>query len=109
LLDVAGILLSLGEAGDTALDRVTGDLPEARAALQRTVDDWEGLAHQAFFRSYRRAMNGHPSHLADAAVADTLLTLLLAEKAISDVRVALAQHMPGVGAAMRRLIQVAQR
>jgi maltose alpha-D-glucosyltransferase/alpha-amylase len=109
LRDVAGMLLSLSEAGDTALDRVAGDSPEVRAALQRPLDDWEALAQQTFFRSYRRAMNGHPAHLADGAAAATLLTLLLAEKAISDVHGALARHTPVVGAAMDRLLEVAQR
>jgi maltose alpha-D-glucosyltransferase/alpha-amylase len=109
LRDVAGMLLSLGAAGAAALDRVAGDSAEAAAALQRQVDEWEALARRTFFRSYRRAMSGHPAYPADAGAAEALLTLFLAEKAISDASEALARHAPGTRAALRRLLQVTQR
>jgi maltose alpha-D-glucosyltransferase/alpha-amylase len=109
LRDVAGMLLSLGEAGATALERVAGDSAEAGVALQRQVDEWEALARKAFLRSYRRAMSGHPAYPADAVAAEALLTLFLAEKAIADASDALVRHAPGTGAALRRLLQVAQR
>ncbi|HUX63322.1 maltose alpha-D-glucosyltransferase [Sulfuricella sp.] len=109
LHDVAGMLFSLSEAGATALDHMAGDSAEVGAALQRHVDDWEQLARNAFFRSYRKAMTGHPSHPADAAAAEALVTLSLAEKAISHVSGALARHSATVGGTMRRLILVAQR
>jgi maltose alpha-D-glucosyltransferase/alpha-amylase len=109
LRDVAGMLLSLGEAGAAALDRVAGDSAEAGAALQRRVDAWEALARKAFLRSYRRGMAGHPAYPADADAAEALLTLFLAQKAIADASDALERHAPGTGAALRRLLQVAQR
>jgi maltose alpha-D-glucosyltransferase/alpha-amylase len=109
LRDVAGMLLSLGEAGATALERVAGDSAEAGTVLQGQVDAWEALARKAFFRSYRRAMSGHPAYPADAVAAEALLTLFLAEKAIADVSRALERHAPGTGAALRRLLQVTQR
>ena len=109
LQDVAGMLLSLSEAGAAALTEAAGDSAEASAALQPHVDDWERAARRAFFQSYRKAMAGHPSLPAEPAEVDALLTLFLAEKAIARVSGALTQHSACVGAAMRRLIQVAQR
>ncbi|HUW29283.1 MAG TPA: maltose alpha-D-glucosyltransferase [Sulfuriferula sp.] len=109
LRDVAGMLLSFAEAGAAALDHVAGDSAEVAAALQRHVDDWELLAHKAFFKSYRKAMTGHPSHPADAAGAEALMTLFLAEKAIFHAGSALALHSATVGATMRCLIMVAKR
>jgi maltose alpha-D-glucosyltransferase/alpha-amylase len=109
LRDVAGMLLSLGEAGASALDRVAGDSAEAGAALQRQVDAWETLARKAFLRSYRRGMAGHPAYPADADAAEALLTLFLAQKAIADASDALERHAPGTGAALRRLLLVTRR
>jgi maltose alpha-D-glucosyltransferase/alpha-amylase len=103
------MLLSLGEAGAVALDHEAGESPEAAAALQGHVDGWEVLARNSFLRSYRRAMRGHPAYPADAATAEALLTLFLAQKAIADASDALAARAPGTGAALRRLLQVAQR
>jgi maltose alpha-D-glucosyltransferase/alpha-amylase len=54
-------------------------------------------------------MTGHPSFPANPAEAEALMTLFLAEKAILQVNDALARHSAGVGAAMRRLIQVTRR
>lgn len=107
LRDVAGMLISLGEAGAAALDLVVGESSEARAALQHHVDDWERRACRAFFRSYGKAMSGHPSYPA-ATTADVLVTLSLAETAISRVSDVLARRSANVGGAMRRLLQVAQ-
>ncbi len=109
LQDVAGMLQSLGKAGATALGEVTADSPEAGAALQRHVDDWEQAAQQAFLQGYRKAMAGHPSYPAESAEAEALITLFLAERLILQVNDALAQDSAGVGAAMRHLIQLAQR
>jgi maltose alpha-D-glucosyltransferase/alpha-amylase len=109
LQDVACMLLSLSQAGATALDHVAGDSAEVNSALQRHVDDWERVARRAFFRSYRKAMTGHPSYPADAATSEALMTLFLAEQAISQVSDALVRRATGVGSAMRRLLQVAQR
>jgi maltose alpha-D-glucosyltransferase/alpha-amylase len=109
LQDVAGMLLSLSEAGAAALTEAAGDSAEAGAALQPHVDDWERAARRAFFQSYRKAMAGHPSLPAEPAEVDALLTLFLAEKAIAKVSGALTQQSASVGAVMRRLIQVAQR
>jgi maltose alpha-D-glucosyltransferase/alpha-amylase len=109
LRDVAGMLLSLGEAGAAALDRVAADSAEAGTVLQRQVDEWEVLARKAFLRSYRRAMAGHPVHPVDTVTAEALLTLLLADKAIADADDALARQAPGTGAALRRLLQVSRR
>jgi maltose alpha-D-glucosyltransferase/alpha-amylase len=103
------MLLSLSQAGAAALGHVAGDSAEVNSALQRHVDDWERVARRAFFRSYRKAMSGHPSYPADAATAEALMTLFLAEQAISQVGDALVQRATGVGSAMRRLLQVAQR
>ena len=107
LQDVAGMLLSLGEAGTAALNQVAADAPEVRVTLQAYVDDWELKARKALFRSYRKAMDGHPSYPADPAEADALLTLFLAEKAIDDATRALEQHAASVGGSLRRLLQVA--
>ncbi|MGE5318697.1 MAG: hypothetical protein ACM3KD_00820, partial [Hyphomicrobiaceae bacterium] len=109
LRDVASMLHSLGEAGARALSHVAGDSPEAAAALQAHVDGWEQLARKAFYRSYRRAMSGHPSHPADAAAAEALMTLFLAKKSISRVNDALARHEAGIGSCMQRLLRLAQR
>jgi maltose alpha-D-glucosyltransferase/alpha-amylase len=109
LRDVAGLLFSLGEVGAAALDHVVGDSAEVDAEIQRHMDEWERLAGRAFFLSYRRAMGSHPSYPADAATADALMTLSLAEKAISSASSALAGHSITVGSAMRQVIQVAQR
>ena len=111
LRDVAGLLSSLGEAGSVALDlgQEAGDTAEGRVALQRRVDDWEARAHQAFFRSYRGAMRGHPLHPADPEVSRGLLTLFLAEKAIAEVNSALEQRAASVGGSIRRLARVARR
>jgi maltose alpha-D-glucosyltransferase / alpha-amylase len=109
LQDVAGMLLSLSEAGAAALDEAAADSAEVGAALQVHVDDWEQAAQRAFFRSYRKAMTGNPSYPSDAAEVEALMTLFLAEKAIAKVSSALAQHAAGVGAAMRNLIRVARR
>ncbi len=109
LRDVAGMLFSLGEAGAAALDHVAGDSSEAAAALQRDVDDWTRRACRAFFRSYGKAMSGHPSYPAAAAAADALVILAMAEIAISNVSDVLARHSATVGGAMRRLVHLAQR
>jgi len=109
LRDVATMLLSLGEAGATALGHAAADSTETGAVLQRQIDKWEALARSAFLRSYRRAMAGYSAYPADTAAAEALLTLFLAEKAVADVSDALAQHAPGTGAALRRALQVAQR
>ncbi|KVW93059.1 alpha-amylase [Thiobacillus denitrificans] len=109
LQDVAGMLLSLSEAGAAALGEVASDSPEVGAALQHHVDDWERAARRAFFQRYRKAMTGHPSFPANPAEAEALMTLFLAEKTILQVNDALARHSTGVGAAMRRLIQVTRR
>jgi len=109
LQDVATMLHSLSEAGAAALNHVTGDVPDTDAALQGHVEDWERVAHKAFYRSYRRAMGGHPSHPADAAAAEALMTLFLVEKAISRVNDALTRHEAGVGSCLRLLLRAAQR
>jgi maltose alpha-D-glucosyltransferase/alpha-amylase len=109
LSDVAHLLLSLGEAGAVAVARVAGDSQAAVTALQQQVDEWETLARKAFFRSYRRAMGSHPLYPADVNAAEALLTLFLADKAIADARDAFVRSPSGVGAALRRLLQVAQR
>jgi maltose alpha-D-glucosyltransferase/alpha-amylase len=109
LRDVARMLLSISQVGSAALDHVAADTVAACAELQRHVDDWEGRAHKAFYRSYRKAMNGHPSHPADAEAADALMTLFLAEMAIAPVSDALARHADSVASAMRHLLLVAER
>ena len=109
LQDVAGMLLSLSEAGAAALDEAAADSAEVGAALQVHVDDWEQAAQRAFLRSYRKAMSGHPSYPTDAAEVEALMTLFLAEKAIAKVSSALVQYSAGVGASMRNLIRVARR
>jgi maltose alpha-D-glucosyltransferase/alpha-amylase len=109
LRDVAGMLFSLSQAGAAALDRVACDSAEAGMALQPLVDDWEGLSRKSFLRSYRRAMSGHPSQPAETAVADAMITLFLAERAIADVGDLLDRRSASIGAALRRLVQVAQR
>ena len=103
------MLFSLGEAGAAALDHVVGDPAEVGTALRRHMDNWERLAGRAFFLAYRKAMGDHPSHPADAATADALMILSLAEKAISSVSSALASQTITVGSAMRQMINVAQR
>ena len=109
LRDVASMLISLGEVGAAALDHALGDPAENVAALLLHLDDWERLASRTFFRSYRKAMSGHPSCPATAAAVDTLVTLALAEKVTASVSSALAQHSTTVGSSMRRLLHVAQR
>jgi len=109
LRDVATMLLSFAEAGAAALDHVAGDSAEALAALRPHVDEWEALARRSFFRAYRRAMGRHPSHPSNAAAAEALVALFMAEKALADLDRELAEHSATVGAAMRRLVQVAQR
>jgi maltose alpha-D-glucosyltransferase/alpha-amylase len=109
LRDVASMLLSLSEVGAAALDHVVGDPAEVGAALLSHVDAWERLARRTFFRSYRKAMSGHPSCPATPAAVDALVTLSLAEKATSNVSSALAGHSTTVGSSMRQLTHVAQR
>ena len=60
-------------------------------------------------RSYRKAMRDQPSCPPDATATEALLTLFMAEKAIVQVEDALSSNSPGIGSAMRRLLQVAQR
>jgi len=108
LHDVAGMLYSLSKAGAAALQHVTADAPEATAALQQRVDDWEMRVRRTFLRIYRKAMTGHPAHLADAEAAEALMAMFMTEKALSDVSSALIQHAPDSAAAMRRLLKLAQ-
>ena len=82
---------------------------ESGEGLRAQVDAWERLANRSFFRSYRKAMAGHPSCPATPAAAEALVTLSLAERAIAAVTRALEEHALNAGAAMRRLLQVAQR
>jgi maltose alpha-D-glucosyltransferase/alpha-amylase len=109
LRDVASMLFSLSEAGAAALDHLVGDPAETSVVLQGHVDEWERLAGRTFFRSYRKAMAGHPSCPAAVTAAEALVTLSLAERAISKVNDAIAQHLLTTGSAMRRLLQMAQR
>jgi maltose alpha-D-glucosyltransferase/alpha-amylase len=109
LRDVARMLLSLSEAGSTALDHVANNSAEVAEALQHHVDGWVELARRTFFRSYRKAMRDQPSCPPDATATEALLTLFMAEKAIAQVEDALSSNSPGIGSAMRRLLQVAQR
>jgi maltose alpha-D-glucosyltransferase/alpha-amylase len=103
------MLFSLSEAGAAALDHLVGDPAETSVVLQGHVDEWERLAGRTFFRSYRKAMAGHPSCPAAVTAAEALVTLSLAERAISKVNDAIAQHLLTTGSAMRRLLQMAQR
>ena len=107
--DVADMLTSLSEAGDAALNQVADNPAETGEALQRQVDDWALRARRTFYRSYRKAMSGHPLHLADAPAAAALLSLFLAEKAIARVNDALTQRSGGVDGTIRRLLRVTQR
>ncbi len=113
LLDVAGMLASLGMAGAAALAQADWDLPQQGAEMaanrQLQVDTWERLASKAFFRSYRQAMKGHPTYPAEVAVAEVLLTLFLAEKAIAELSDALKQSSVAVGSALRRLLRLVRR
>jgi maltose alpha-D-glucosyltransferase/alpha-amylase len=109
LRDVASMLLSLSEVGAAALDHVLQVPAGAGTALLRDVEDWERLARRTFFRSYRKAMSGHPSCPAAAAAVDALVTLAMVEKATSSVSSALAQHSTAIESSMRQLMRVAQR
>ncbi|MDR3670113.1 MAG: maltose alpha-D-glucosyltransferase [Holophaga sp.] len=109
LRDVAGLLISLNAAASAALDHVPGDPASLGPGLRLQLDAWERLACAAFFRSYRKAMAGHPSCPSGTAAADALMTLCLAERAISNVSDAIARREPGAGNAMRCLLQVALR
>ena len=108
LYDAASMMHSLGRAGAKALEHVAGDTAEAAATLQRHVDSWESLARRTFLRSYRKAMTGHSSHVADAEAAKALLAMFMVENAVTDVSHALLRHDPAVGAALRRLVRVAK-
>ncbi len=109
LRDVAGLLLSLSEAGAAALEQVAGDSAEVLETLRPRVDEWERLARRQFWRAYRKTMAGHPSLPADVGAAEALVALFMAEKALTDVEQQLARHAPTLGGALRRLAQVAQR
>jgi maltose alpha-D-glucosyltransferase/alpha-amylase len=109
LRDVAGMMLSIADAGAAALDHVAGDSADAIAALGGHVEEWEALARRAFFRGYRRAMAKHASHPSEAAAAEAMIALFMAEKGLSAVGGELALRTNTVGNAMRRLIRVAQR
>jgi maltose alpha-D-glucosyltransferase/alpha-amylase len=108
LRDVAGMLLSLSEAGDAALE-LGGGPAEVRAALAGQVEDWGRLARRAFYRSYRRAMSGHPSCPAAPAATEALVVLSLTELAAARATSALAGHAATVGTPMRLLVQLARR
>ena len=108
LRDVASMLFSLSEVGAAALGHVIGDPAEGVAALLLQVDAWERLASRTFFRSYRKAMSGHPSCPAATAAVDSLVTLALVERAISGVSGALVRHATHVDSSMRQLIKMAQ-
>ncbi|AAZ97125.1 alpha amylase, catalytic subdomain [Thiobacillus denitrificans ATCC 25259] len=109
LRDVASMLLSLSQAGAAALARVAGDSVDVMAALQPHVDAWELAARKAFYRGYRKGMDGHAAYPTDATAAEALLTLFLAEKAIAELTEALERRAVGSAAAMRRLVQVTRR
>jgi maltose alpha-D-glucosyltransferase/alpha-amylase len=109
LRDVAGMLFSFWEAGAAALEHVTVEYPEARAALQQQAENWRALATSDFFKSYRRAMKGHALFPSDVAAVDTLVTLFMVEKAAASVSNALTQDLKIVDGPMQRLIQLMQR
>ncbi len=109
LRDLASMLISLDEAGAAALDVHDGETPELRALLSRHVDDWHRLARRALFRSYRKAMAGHPSCPASAAEARALVTLCLAEMGAAGVTSAMGSHAASIGSAIRRMALLAQR
>jgi maltose alpha-D-glucosyltransferase/alpha-amylase len=115
LRDVAAMLFSLSEAGTAAVERAAQEqgtgtpAPGLTLDFQTQVDLWERLASRSLFGSYRRAMAGHPSCPAAAASAEGLVTLALAERAIASVTLELSAHALTTGAALRRLLQLAQR
>lgn len=109
LRDVAGMLFSFWEVAAAALEHVTAEYPEAGAALQQHAENWRALAASDFFKSYRRAMKGHPLFPSDAAAVDTLVTLFMVEKAVASVSNALVQHLKTADVPMQRLIQLMQR
>jgi predicted trehalose synthase len=103
------MLLSVAEAGATALDRVAADSTEAFDALQRFADDWEQLARRTFLASYRKAMRGHASLPRHARTINALLMLFMAEKTIGRVTRGLEEHSASVGRGMRQLVRLVQR
>lgn len=109
LRDVAGMLLSFSEVAAAALDHMAAVSPEMGAGLRRQMDNWQALANRDYFKSYRRAMKGHPLFPSDARAADALVTLFMVEKAAAGVTSALTQRSKATGAAMQRLIQLGQR
>jgi maltose alpha-D-glucosyltransferase/alpha-amylase len=109
LRDVAGMMHAFAEVGASAMDHVAGDSAEVSAALQTHVDEWETLARRTFFRSYRKAMAQHAVYPDDADEVEALLSLFMAERMLGLLDNGLVLHSSKVGAAMKWLIQVAQR
>ena len=106
LRDVAGMLFSFSEAAAAALAHVTAEYPDAGPALREQTDNWQALATDAFFKSYRRAMKEHPLFPSSPATVETLVTLFLVEKTVAAASHALAQQSATLDIPMRQLIQL---
>jgi maltose alpha-D-glucosyltransferase/alpha-amylase len=109
LRDVGEMLFSFWEAAGTAVENLICEYPEAGPGLRQHVENWRALATGEFFRSYRRAMKGHPLFPPEAAVVDTLVTLFMVEKAVASVNNALTQQLKSADGPMRRLIELIRK
>ena len=82
--DVAGLLRSLSYARYSALRLAPPADPATVAQRQARLKDWETRARQAFLAGYRAALP--PTDGNDRRAADNLLTFLLLEKALYELR-----------------------
>ena len=82
--DVAGLLRSLSYARYSALRLAPPADAATVAQRQARLKDWETRARQAFLASYRAALP--PTDGNDRRATDSLLTFLLLEKALYELR-----------------------
>jgi maltose alpha-D-glucosyltransferase / alpha-amylase len=84
--DVAGFLRSIDYAASAAIDRAPDLTAEERANLDQRIRDWAEHMRDAYWASYREALDGD-SRLWPAEEAEThaLLDLFLLEKALYEI------------------------
>ena len=102
--DVAGLLRSLSYARFTALRSAPPADPATVARRQASLRDWETRARQAFLAGYRAALPAADAHQRRAA--DHLLTFLLLEKALYELRYELDNRPSWVAVPLAGLLEL---
>ncbi len=84
--DVAGFLRSIDYAASAAIDRSPDLTAEERANLDQRIREWAGHMHDAYWESYREALDGDERLWpADEDQTGALLDLFLLEKALYEI------------------------